>query len=214
MRSEMFQKAISNIDDELIEAADVKKEKMKSKSLFKWASVAAAACLVIVCAFAVAPMLKGNTPNPVIPNPVIPSVNYPEYTETSSFFYEGDVCENEVATITHKSFDEKSITLSIDKKTDDLLTIAFKGWKSNKADVLVNNATDLMLYINGEETNQMPTAPGKYEVKIDYSSFAKKCDELDVYMYVSGFGYFCLNGEGYRIVGIDDISELTTSTEK
>lgn len=68
MKSEMFQKAISNIDDELIETADVKKEKMKSKSWFKWASVAAAACLVIVCAFAVAPMLKGNTQNPVVPS--------------------------------------------------------------------------------------------------------------------------------------------------
>lgn len=76
MKSEMFQRAISNIDDELIEAADVKKGKMINRNVFKWASVSAAACLVIVCAFAVAPMLKGNTP-PLseINDPVIPSDN-------------------------------------------------------------------------------------------------------------------------------------------
>ena len=68
MRSEMFQKAIGNIDDELIEAADVKREKTKNTGIFKWASAAAAACLVIAGAFAAVPMLKGNTPNPVIPS--------------------------------------------------------------------------------------------------------------------------------------------------
>ena len=211
MTQEKLTDAITDLDSDILERyfavkADLaEKKKPKKNDWVKWASLAACLCLVVVVSMTY--FIGDDTPD-------IPSVYYPEYTETSSFFYEGDVCENEVATITHKNYDEKSITLSIDKKTDDLLTIAFKGWKSNRADVLVNNDTDLMLYVNGEETNQMPAAPGKYEVKIDYSSFAKKCDELDVYMYVSGFGYFCLNGEGYRIVGIDDISELTTSTEK
>lgn len=204
MRGNELLNKLESIDPAYIEAAGQASKKEKN-TWIKWATLAACLCLVVVVSMTY--FIGDDTPD-------IPSVYYPEYTETSSFFYEGDVCENEVAAITHKSSDEKSITLSIDKKTDDLLTIAFKGWKSNKADVLVNNAADLMLYINGEETNQMPTAPGKYEVKIDYSGFAKKCDELDAYMYVSGFGYFCLNGEGYRIVGIDDISELTTSTEK
>lgn len=65
MKSEIIQNAIGDIDDELIEAADVKNGKMKN-NIIKWTSVAAAACLVIVCAFAVAPMLKNN--NPVKPD--------------------------------------------------------------------------------------------------------------------------------------------------
>ena len=187
---------MGHIDPKLIAdaAPDVEQKKSTNKTWVKWASLAACLCLMIMVSIA---YFMGND------TPDIPSVNYPGYTETSSFYYEGDVCENEFATIVHKGFDETSITLSIDKKTDDTLTIAFRGWDANSSVVLTNNISDLVLYVNVEKADEMPTAPGKYEVKIDYSIFASKCDTLDGYMYVSGFGYFSLNGEGNNLAGID-----------
>jgi hypothetical protein len=46
-------------------------------------------------------------------------------------------------------------------------------------------------------------------VKIDYSKFALKCEELDPYMFVSDIGYFSLNNEGYIIDGSDGLPDLT-----
>ena len=75
--------------------------------------------------------------------------------------------------------------------------------------MVFHDFSDLIIYVNGEKVDTIPTAPGKYEVKIDYSKFAMKCDELDPYMFVSAGGYFCLNDEGYKIVGDIDFSDLT-----
>lgn len=61
MKSEKFQKAIGNIDDDLIAAADSATVVKKKNHTVKWA-VLAAACIVIVCASAIGPMLAGNHP--------------------------------------------------------------------------------------------------------------------------------------------------------
>ncbi len=57
MRSEKLQKAINNIDDDLITEADVKPATAR-KTVLKWASGAVAACLVAVCAVFAFPMLN------------------------------------------------------------------------------------------------------------------------------------------------------------
>ena len=206
MTNKEFYRELCNIDPKMIEAAAPadKMQKKKRSTWIRWAS-ATAACFCFMIA-GVAYLIGGNVGNDT---PEIPSFSYPGYTETSSFYYEGDLCENEFATITHKGFDEKSITLSIDKKSNEPLTVAFRGWKSDKTNILINDFTDLIIYVNGEKVDTFPTAPGKYEVKIDYSRFALKCDELDPYTFVSVGGYFCLNDEGYKIVGDIDFSKLT-----
>ena len=89
----------------------------------------------------------------------------------------------------------------INKKTNDPLVFAFRGWQSPNSEVITNTVADLNIYVNGEKADQMPTTPGKYEVRIDYSNFVSKCDEIDVMMYISDFGYFSFNSEGYKIAG-------------
>lgn len=194
--------AMGRIDPILIAdaAPDAEQKKSANKTWVKWALLAACFCLAVaICT------------SYFIRDPIrdTPSISYPGYTAASSFYYDGDVCENEIASITHKGFDDTSITLSIDKKTNDTLVFAFRGWNSPNSEVIVSNASDLILYVNGKEADQIPIAPGKYEVKIDYGNFISKCDELDVMMYISEIGYFSLNNEGYKVNGIDGLPDLT-----
>lgn len=61
MKSEKLQRAIGNIDDDLIAAVDSATVVKKKNHAVKWA-ILAAACIAIVCAAAIGPMLAGNTP--------------------------------------------------------------------------------------------------------------------------------------------------------
>ena len=202
MTQEKLIDAITDLDSDILDRyfdmkADLAaKKKPKKRAWVKWASLAACFCLVLVVSVV---FFKGEQ------TPDTPSTEYIGYTATSSFYYKDDVCNNEIATITHKGFDDTSITLFIDKKSNDPLVFAFRGWQSPHSEVITNTAADLIVYVNGEKVDQMPTTPGKYEVKIDYSNFVSKCDELDVMMYISNFGYFSLNSEGYKIDGIDGL---------
>ena len=207
MTQEKLIDAITDLDSDILNRyfdmkADLAaKKKPKKRTWVKWASMAAACfCLVLVVSVV---FFKGEQ------TPDTPSTEYIEYTATSSFYYEDDVCKNEIATITHKGFDDTSITLLIDKKTSDPFLFAFRGWQSPNSKVITNATADLIIYVNGEKVDTIPTAPGIYEVKIDYSKFALKCDELDPYMFVSDVGYFSLNNEGYKIDGIDGLPDLT-----
>lgn len=206
MTQEKLIDAITEIDSDILDRyfnmkqSLAEKKKPKKRTWVKWASLAACLCLMLVGSIT---YFMGND------TPEISSPNYPGYTEISSFYYEGDICDNEIASITHKGSDDTSITLSIDKKTTDPLAVAFRGWKSSNTEVIVSNAADLNFYINGEKADQIPIAPGKYEIIIDYSGFISKCDELDVMMYISDVGYFSLNNEGYIVDGIDGLPNLT-----
>lgn len=206
MTQEKLIDAITDLDADIlaryfdIKASIASKKKPKRHAWVKWASVAACFCIVLVISVV---LLKG------VQTPGTPSTEYIGYSATSAFYYEDDVCENEIATITHKGFDDTSITLFIDKKTNDPLVFAFRGWQSPDSRVITNTAVDLIIYVNGEKVDQMPTTPGKYEVKIDYSNFVSQCDELDVMVYISNVGYFSLNAEGYKIVGVDWFPNLT-----
>ena len=195
--------AMGRIAPELIAdaAPDAAQKGPTHKAWEKCVSVVVAACLCLMIAGA-AYYIAGNSGNE-------PSVIYPGYTEESSFYYKGDIFENGFAIITHEDFGENSITLLIDKKTNDTLTVAFRGWRSDSPETVVNDLADLVLYVDGKKAGAIPASPGKYEVKIDHSQFALKCDELDPYMFVSGVGYFCLNSEGYKINGDVDPSDLT-----
>ena len=203
MTNKEFYREFGNIAPKMIEAAAPaeKVQKKKKNGWVKWASLAAACfCLVLVVSVV---FFKGEQ------TPDTPSTEYIGYTATSSFYYKDDVCKNEIATITHKGFDDTSITLLIDKKTSDPFLFAFRGWQSPNSKVITNATADLIIYVNGEKVDAIPTAPGIYEVKIDYSKFALKCEELDPYMFVSDIGYFSLNDEGYKIDGIDGLPDLT-----
>ena len=194
--------SLGGLDPELImKAAPAEKvQKKKKNGWVKWASIAACLCLVLVVS--VVFFRREQTID-------MPTAEYIGYTATSAFYYKNDVCNNEIATITHKGFDDTSITLYIDKKTNDPLVFAFRGWQSPNSEVITNTVTDLIIYVNGEKADAIPTAPGIYEVKIDYSKFALKCDELDPYMFISHVGYFSLNNEGYKIDGINGLPDLT-----
>lgn len=194
--------AMGHIDPKLIAdaAPDVSHKKPAHKAWKRWVSAVVAACLCLMIAgVAYFVCTNGNDSSTI----------YPEYTETSSFYYKGDICENGFVIVTHEDFSENSITLLIDKKTSDTLTVAFRGWRSDKSDALICDFEDLVFCVNGEKVDKIPASPGKYEVKIDYGRFASKCDKLDPYMFVSGVGYFCLTPTEYQIEGDIDYSKLT-----
>lgn len=70
MKSDLLQNAIGKIDDDLIEDADVKKSTMKKTNIIRWVSIAAAACLIIVAVFAIAPMLRKDVPSTTVTSAV------------------------------------------------------------------------------------------------------------------------------------------------
>jgi len=198
--------AMGRIDLKLIAdaAPDLPQKKRKNRaSWVKWSAAAVCLCLIFI---GTAHIMRDETP-------YAPPTEYPGYTVISSFYYKGDVCENEIAAVIHKDFDDTSITLSIRKKTNDPIEVVLRGWKYHNAEVVVSHNTDLLFYVNGEKTDRIPATPGEYEVKIDYRNFLLRCDELDVMLYISDIGYFSLNGEGLKIEGIEDFSGLMMPAE-
>ena len=206
--------SLCGLDPELVMRAAPTKN-MQKKKKYAWAKqalLAACLCLMVMASLTCLIVMVritfpvSNDPPDI---PIITDVMYPEYSEASLLHYKGDTFENEFTTIAHQGFSKNSITLLIDKKNNDPFRVAFRGWKSDGSGVVNSSFSDLTIYVNGEKVDVIPATPGIYEVIIDYSKFASKCDKLDPYMFVMDAGYFCLNAEGYNISGDIDYSDLT-----
>ncbi len=131
------------------------------------------------------------------------------YTATYSLFYKGDTSASEYGTIEYVDKDECSITIVLDKKTNDNIYITLYGFEKDptsernivyrgtslpdtkeKDVILVEDA--LQIYVNGTLSADLPQSPGKYTIKIVYEKLKTVCDWLDAGIYIHGFDYFMI----------------------
>ncbi len=212
--------AMGHIDPKLIADAspDAVIKKSANKSWVKWTSLAAAFCLI--AAVGIVGFLKKD----VTDNPGIDTVGLLENdtSDNDSHMFVaweivclvGDVYNGKNAAITHKGFDETSITLYIEKTDNDPIRLLFRGFNDGEMQAVFSVDEDLIFTVNGESAPGIPTEPGKYEVKIDYSAFISKCDKTDTFLHYydsSTHVWFTLDGEGIKVAGIEDISDWETS---
>ncbi|MBR2906840.1 MAG: hypothetical protein IKJ04_07685 [Clostridia bacterium] len=206
MTQENLTAAVTELDPDILERyfrikkALAEKKRPKRRVWIKRAAIAACFCLIITLG-AIGLFMK-NTPD-------TPQPDFPGYVAAEKYFLEGDVCVGEGATITHKGFDETSITLHI-KKTDEApLNLYFRGLNEGEEEAIFSSVEDLIFTVNGARADSIPTAPGEYEVRIDYSKFIMKCDQMDTFLHIKDYGHFSLNGEGLKIAGIGDIEDIS-----
>ncbi|MBQ6846130.1 MAG: hypothetical protein IJO61_03265 [Oscillospiraceae bacterium] len=204
MTQDKFTDAITELDSDILERyvrmknTLAEKKKPKQRAGVKWASLAACFCLIVTLG-AIGLFMKDN--------PDTPQTDFPGYAAIEKYLLEGEVCKGEGATITHKGFDETSITLYIEKNDETPLHLYFRGFNEGEVEAIFSSDEDLIFTVNGARADSFPTAPGEYEVRIDYSKFITKCDRMDTFLHIKDFGHFSLNGEGLRVEGIGDISE-------
>ena len=207
MTQDKFTDAITELDSDILERyvrmknTLAEKKKPKQRAGVKWASLAACFCLIVTLG-AIGLFMKDN--------PDTPQTDFPGYAAIEKYLLEGEVCKGEGATITHKGFDETSITLYIEKNDETPIHLYFRGFNEGEVEAIFSSDEDLIFTVNGARADSFPTAPGEYEVRIDYSKFITKCDRMDTFLHIKDFGHFSLNGEGLRVEGIGDISEWET----
>ncbi|MBO5701025.1 MAG: hypothetical protein J6S71_01170 [Clostridia bacterium] len=213
--------AMGHIDPKLITdaAPDAVVKKSASNTWIKWTSLAAAFCLIAAVG------IVGFLKNDVTDNPGIDTVGLLESdtSDNDSHMFVawekvclvGDVYNGKNTNITHNGFDETSITLYIEKKNDAPLQLYFRGFNHGELQAVFSVDEDLIFTVNGESAPSIPIAPGKYEVKIDYSAFISKCDKTDTFLHYydsSTHVWFTLDGEGFKVEGIEDISDWGTGS--
>ena len=207
MTQDKFTDAITELDSDVLEryvrmkSSLAEKKRPKQRAWLKWASLAACFCLIFTLG-AIGLFMKDN--------PDTPQTDFPGYAVIEKYLLEGEVCKGEGAIITHKGFDETSITLYIEKTDETPLHLYLRGFNEGEAEAIFSSDEDLIFTVNGARADSIPTAPGEYEIRIDYSKFITKCDRMDTFLHIKDFGHFSLNGEGLRVEGIEDISEWGT----
>ncbi len=214
MRRDLMVDAVGKLDNDLLEKHFKEKEELKTKKAkqrkpvwLKWSSaVAACLCIMIVAASIMIPtILKEDEP-----------FNY-GYTSEFRLYYEGDIITNEIGTMEYIEHKNNSITLVLDKKSNDYIFATLFGYskKSSEERTIFCGTTSaetskknvnyiengLLVYVDGELVSELPQAPGKYTITICYENLKNACEELDVGLYIHGFEYFVINP--YEIEGID-----------
>ena len=193
---------LSSIKDKVYAKTNLKKERKTNKSVWlRFGAIAACFCLIVT--LGAIGLFMNDTPDN-------PQNEFPGYAAIEKYLLEGEVCKGEGATITHKGFDETSITLYIEKNDETPIHLYFRGFNEGEVEAIFSSDEDLIFTVNGARADSFPTAPGEYEVRIDYSKFITKCDRMDTFLHIKDYGHFSLNGEGLNIEGIEDISKFET----
>ena len=205
--------AISYLDADLLAEHLKKKEKLKNRynsrkktSILKWSGVAACLCVVVAIGIILIPMMQ----------------NLWTEGGTEKYYSLGKTVENEYGALTlvDRDFDNKTCTFTFVKKTDDPICFKFGGviikeqytdengethQKIQGVDVVTNfegynpeNGHEVMdvalkIKVNGSDVESIPTAPGEYEIVIDYSNLYGALYRVDNVVKVIGFGNFHLD---------------------
>ncbi len=214
MNTNLMVDAVGKLDNDLLDKHFKEKEELKTKKAKqrkpawrKWsAAVAACLCIMVVSVGVMIPaILKEHEPS-----------NY-GYTSEFGLYYKGDIITNEIGTMEYIEHKNNSITLVFDKKSNDNIFATLFGYskKSSEERMIFCGTTSaetskknvnyiengLLVYVDGELVSELPQAPGKYTITINYENLKNACEELDVGVYIHGFEYFVINP--YEIEGID-----------
>ena len=194
---------LGGLDPELImKAAPAEKvQKKKSRTWIKWMSMAACLCLIITASTVILPSVIDDIFS----------------GEAYYIHFVGEAVKTEYGTLTltEENPAEYKCTFILEKTNDIPICFAFRGHTilreyldengailqevqtyhiitpyNNFKEAASNHivADDkLVIMVNGEKVDTLPTAPGTYEITIDYSELDNLLDHFEPFVDVIGF---------------------------
>lgn len=202
---------ITNIDEDLIEKYFKLKKKYsnkklirKSHRLIKWGAVVACMCLFLAASVIIIPYIQNEI-----------------YENQMKHYNDGAKVENKIGTLTFNDVDAENhiCSFTLIKTNDSPIYFKFSGYivekewtdeqgierkKAQLVDVITPYADyspdnghevldiDLVITVNGNVVDTIPSEAGEYEITIDYSELYNTLDHVDDVVEVFKFGYFNL----------------------
>ena len=212
MKREKISEAMGNISSRHIkEAAEFTMEEKPHKSKtswVKWASVAACFCLIIVASIMVIPNILND------PNENADKITLQGVTVNSSI---GQL------TLTESNIENNQCTFTLIKENNKPIYICFRGFSiletytdengvehkkvqqyhivtpydnyEKAAENHIIKDDKLIITVNGEKVDTLPTAPGTYEITIDYSELYEFLDFVEPVVEAYSFGSFVISDD-------------------
>ncbi len=203
MKSYDLLEAIGNVDDECI----IKARENSKDGKRIWVTLGSiAACIALI--LTIYPFINpsksgGNDHSP----PTEGSLQQPD-----KMYHLNTPVTSERGTITMTEYNlkDKTVTFVFDKVTDDHYGFAFDGYDTENG-IFYNVLTEydyislhpypenaiirydgLLYTLNGVRVEELPFAPGNYEIVVDFGGMFEYCDKVSTRILVIGFGYFIL----------------------
>ena len=214
MTQEKLIDAITDLDSDILNRyfdmkADLSaKKKPKKRTWVKWASVAACFCLIIVASILVIPNILND------PNENADKITMQGVTVNSSI---GQL------TLTESNIENNQCTFTLIKENNKPIYICFRGFSiletytdengvehkkvqqyhivtpydnyEKAAENHIIKDDKLIITVNGEKVDTLPTAPGTYEITIDYSELYEFLDHVEPAVEVYSFGSFVISDD-------------------
>ena len=204
---------LGGLDPELImKAAPAEKvQKKKSRTWVKWASLAACLCLVITASIVILPSILDDIFS----------------GEAAYIHFESETVKTEKGSLTliQENPTEYKCTFILEKTSNAPICFAFRGHTILREYLEENGAVlqevqhyhiitpydnykeaasnhivvddKLNITVNGEQVDNIPTAPGTYEITIDYSELNGFLDHIDPAVDIIGFGTFIIDKSAF-----------------
>ena len=214
MTQEKLIDAITDLDSDILNRyfdmkADLAaKKKPKKRTWVKWASLAACFCLIIVATIMVVPNMLNN------PNENADKITLQGVTVNSSI---GQL------TLTESNIENNQCTFTLIKENNKPIYICFRGFSiletyndengvehkkvqqyhivtpydnyEKAAENHIIKDDKLIITVNGEKVDTLPTAPGTYEITIDYSELYEFLDFVEPVVEAYSFGSFVISDD-------------------
>ena len=218
MTQDKFTDAITELDSDILERyirmknTLAEKKKPKQRAWLKWASLAACLCIIITASIVILPSIIDDRFS----------------VETNYIHFEDEAVKGKCGTITltEENLTEYKCTFILEKTNDKPICFAFRGYTVLREYLDENGAVlqevqnyhiitpydnykeaasnhivvddKLIITVNGVQMDNIPTAPGTYEITIDYSELDNLLDRFEPFVDVIGFGTFVLDKELYE----------------
>lgn len=202
--------AMGRIDPKLIAdaAPDVAQKKSVNKTWVKWASLAACLCLVITASVMIIPSFLNN-----------------QIENADKITLQGVSVNSSVGslTLTDNNSAENKCTFTLVKENDKAIYFCFRGFSvlntytdetgaelkevqqyhvitkydgyDKAADNHIVKDDKLIITVNGEKVDTLPTAPGTYQITIDYSELYEFLDYVEPVVEAYSFGSFVISDD-------------------
>ena len=214
MTQEKLIDAITDLDSDILNRyfdmkADLAaKKKPRKRTWVKWASMAACFCLIIVASILVIPNILND------PNENADKITMQGVTVNSSI---GQL------TLTESNIENNQCTFTLIKENNKPFYICFRGFSiletytdengvehkkvqqyhiitpydnyDNAAENHIVKDDKLIITVNGEKVDALPTAPGTYEIEIDYSELYEFLDYVEPAIEAYSFGSFVISDD-------------------
>lgn len=217
MTQDKLTDAITELDSDILEryvrmkSSLAEKKRPKQRAWLKWASLAACLCIIITASIVILPSIIDDRFS----------------VETNYIHFVDEAVKGECGTITltEENLTEYKCTFILEKTNDKPICFAFRGYTvlreyldengailqevqnyhiitpyDNYKEAAINHIVmddKLIVTVNGVQMDNIPTAPGTYEITIDYSELENVLDRFEPFVDVVGFGTFVLDNELY-----------------